>query len=78
MIDIPILDRPLHAAAPDELSVLDIKHAGGIEVLQVLERVLVDEDQVGQESPADAAQLILHSQDLGVVAGGVDDGAFGG
>ena len=62
-----ILDRPLDAAGAHRLAVTDRLGARRIQHLEVLERVPVHHDQVGQVPRADPADPVLHAEDARVV-----------
>src|SRR5665811_551686 len=66
-----ILDGPLHAARAYDLPVTHVVDARGVEHLQILERIVVHHDQVGEEPSAHASKVGLSPQNARVVAGGV-------
>src|SRR5580698_9616308 len=53
------------------LAIADFVDPGGVEHLEILERIAVDDDQVGVPTRAYAAKVVLLSQDSGVVTGGL-------
>ena len=73
MVDVAIFDGPFDAAALDEFAVFEVLGAGGVEVFEVFEGIFIDEDQIGEVAFFDAAELVFHAEDFGVVFGGVLD-----
>ena len=67
MVGAAVFNRPLDAAGAHRLAVADLFDARGVEHFQVFERVAVDDDEVGREACADAAQAFLLAEDARVL-----------
>src|SRR5437764_234607 len=66
-----ILDGPLDSAAAHGLPISDLIDPGGIEHLEILEWIAVDDDEIGAEARPDASELGLLAEDARVVEGRV-------
>ena len=63
-----VFDGPFNAATADHFAVADLIGAGWIKDLEILERITIDDDQVGLEPDANAPKHILLAQNLSAVA----------
>ena len=61
----------VHSMPPvlDHLPVTDLVDAGRVKHFEILERVAVDDDQIGFEADAHAAELAFLAQNFRVVSG---------
>src|SRR4051812_36735228 len=71
MIGDAVLDRPLHAAAVNDFPVAQLVDTGGIEDLEILERIAIDHNDVRKIAGSHATEVCVATEDVGVVAGGV-------
>src|SRR5688572_1415132 len=74
IVDDAVLDRVLHAADPFALAggVIELQRAAAVEHLEVLERVVLDDREIGEHAGADRSELRLLSLRLEERLGGVE------